>query len=76
MGEGRGAPVLLPSSTVFVARGVCVRSPRRFLLVSHATEYDLPQLVVNLITCGVLVVAKLPEMMFVRILGRKPEAKD
>ncbi len=49
--------------------------PHSFLLASHYTNYDLPQLAINFVVCTILVIAKLPEMMGVRLIGKKPTPK-
>lgn len=41
----------------------------RFLVTCHVTDYEVKYLVINGILNAILVIAKLPEMHRVRILG-------
>ena len=43
----------------------------RFGITSHYVWQHIGQLALNLVVCVVLVIAKLPEMMGVRLLGKK-----
>jgi hypothetical protein len=47
----------------------------RFMIASHFTDYEPMQLIANFAANAVLVVAKLPEMMGVRLIGRAPTPK-
>lgn len=40
------------------------------MLGCHSAGYTLPYVLVNFVTCVPLVVAKLPEMTGVRLIGR------
>ena len=40
----------------------------------HYVWHFYTQMVVNVIACAVMLIAKLPEMMGVRLLGRKPSS--
>jgi membrane associated rhomboid family serine protease len=43
--------------------------PARFLITAHFTHYEMMHLIVNAIVLAVLLVAKIPEMHGVRLLG-------
>ncbi len=43
----------------------------RFLVTTHYVGHLYTQMIVNIIVCIVLLIAKLPEMMGVRLMGRK-----
>ncbi len=50
-------------------------SPCRFGVTSHYVWQHVDQLAVNLVMCVILVIAKLPEMMGVRLIGKKKQTK-
>ena len=61
-------------SWYFCVHGVVVATvclSRRFMVTMHYVWHFYTQMVVNIVVCVVLLVAKLPEMMGVRLLGKK-----
>ena len=63
---------MLPFMT-FCVHGVVATAclSRRFMVTMHYVWHFYTQMVVNIVVCVVLLVAKLPEMMGVRLLGKK-----
>ena len=46
------------------------------MVIIHYTHYDYAHMAVNFVITVILVVAKLPEMMGVRLIGKTPSRKQ